>query len=213
MSKIVRFLLWTLGITLVVAFILRYTLLESWTVPANDAWMDASVAPTLRSGDVVLLLTVGSPGFGDLARCRDPEEASRWVVGRIVGLEGDVVELQGSTAVVNGKRYTATDACLEGHFKVDHPDTGSEVVVSCSRVEMAGGWHFEGSTGKAPAAEEKKWTVGPGRVFLLSDDRDVHDDSRDFGAVPLASCSGHVVFRLWSSRGWSDSKARMTVIR
>jgi len=88
MGKFTKALLWTAGILAGVALILRLLLLKAWTVP-DDPRLAASVAPTLGGGDVVLVLTRGSPGFGDLVRCKDPEDPPRFVVGRIAGLAGD----------------------------------------------------------------------------------------------------------------------------
>jgi signal peptidase I len=214
MGKLVRFLVWTAVILAIVVVALRFVLLESWTIPEDDAWLGASIAPTLRPGDTVLVLTRGTPGFGDLVRCMDPDDPNGWVIGRIVGLPGDVVELAGAMLVVNGRSYVSTEACQEARFTIQHPDTGSDLELTCSRVELAGSWHFQGSGGQSrPTGDEKKHTVGEGRVFLLSDDRDVHEDSRDFGAIPAESCHGRVVYRLWSKEGWSDSKHRLSVIR
>ena len=215
MRKLVRFLVWTAVIVAIVVVGLRYLLLESWTIPEDDAWLGASIAPTLRPGDTVLVLIRGKPGFGDLARCVDPDDPKGWVVGRIVGLPGDVVEVVGPTLVVNGKSYVSTEACQEPRFTIQHPDTGSELELGCSRVDLAGSWHFQGSgggKGRVPG-EDAKHTVGEGLVYLLSDDRDVHEDSRDFGAIPAETCRGKIVFRLWGKEGWGDSKHRMTVIR
>jgi signal peptidase I len=54
--------------------------------------------------------------------------------------------------------------------------------------------------------------VPAGHVFLASDNRYYHDDSRDFGSVPKDSCHERVVFRLWSARGWFDEARRMSLI-
>jgi pyruvate formate lyase activating enzyme len=52
------------------------------------------------------------------------------------------------------------------------------------------------------------------KVDLKSfDDRHYHDDSRDFGTLPKASCTEQIVFRIMSARGWFDSARRMTFIR
>ena len=214
MNRFARFLIWTVVVLGVVVVALRYLLFQSWTIPEDDAWLAASIAPTLRGGDTVLVLTRGKPGFGDLARCKDPDDPNTWIVGRIVGLGGDEVEVMGSVLSVNGKSYVSTEACEEARFTIQHPDTGSEVELGCSRVELAGSWHFKGSGGQSrKLGDDKVHKVGEGRVFLLSDNRDVHDDSRDFGAIPADSCDGRVVFRLWSRDGWNDSKRRFTVIR
>lgn len=213
MSKYLRFLAWTVGIIAVVVGLLRLVLFEAWTVPEDDSWLGASVAPTLQAGDTVLLLTRGTPGFGDLVRCTDPEDPSDWVIGRIIGLERDQIEVQEGSLSVNGTRYRSAEACKKTEFTIEHPDTGSEIELRCSRVEMGGGWHFVGSLTKRKKSDNKKHQVGVGLVYLLSDNRSFHDDSRDFGPVPAESCSERIVFRLWSSDGWSDSERRLDVIR
>jgi signal peptidase I len=212
MQKLLRILAWTVGGFAVVCVLLRLTVLETWTVP-DDPWLAASVAPTMRAGDLVIVLTAGSSAFGDLVRCPDPEDASRFVVGRIVGQSGDNIELVGRTLRVNGTPYNATEACAEGNFTVDHPDSGDETELECSRVEIGGGWHFRGALPRHNRQNDVKKDVGEGRVFLLSDNRDIHDDSRDFGTVAQEACKQRIVFRLWGAGGWTDSDRRMTVVR
>lgn len=212
MRKLFKLLLQLGGLVAIVAVVLRLTLFVSWTIP-NDPWLDASMAPTLRAGDTVLLLTRGSRGFGDLVRCADPEDQSRHVVGRIVGVSGDVVEVRGGILYVNEKSYGTSEACKQATFTVEHPRTGSSVQMLCSRIEMAGGWHFRAKQEGRAGGDAKRHVVGDGRVFLLSDDIDIHDDSRDFGTVVADQCKERIVLRLWSRRGWADSEARLTVIR
>jgi signal peptidase I len=186
---------------------------ESWTIPEDRGALTASIAPTLRGGDTVLMLMRGTPDRGALVRCKDPEEPSRWVIGRIVGLQGETVTMSGPNVVVDGQRFDVTEECKERTFTVAHPDSGAEIEVNCQRVDFAGSWHFRGAMAKPPAGEPSAHKVGPGMVFLLSDNRDVHDDSRDFGTIPLDSCQGNITYRLWGRDGWSDSAARMTYIR
>ncbi len=212
MQRMIKFLTWSLGIAVVVGGILRLTLFDVWVIP-GDPLLNASLQPTMGSGDTVLVLTRGIPTLGDLVRCPDPEDSSRYVTGRIVGASSDVVELSGRALLVNGTRFDATEACVESSFTVSHPDTGNETELHCSRVEMGGGWHFRGSAQKVNRGNNFKHTVGAGRVYLLSDNRDMHDDSRDFGTMPEEQCRERIVFRLWGGKGWSDSSRRMDVIR
>ena len=206
MRGLLKFLLWTAGILAVLGGLGRLLLFKVWTIP------DDSLAPTLASGDVVIVLTRGERGFGEVVRCPDPEDRQRWVVGRISGAAGDQVKVDDrGTLTINGRRYDTTESCTEGFYTVTHPVSGHPVQLRCSRVEIADGWHMKGTSDKGVEPYEHK--VGPGRVFLLSDDRSFHDDSRDFGSVPAESCTEQVVFRLWSKDGWSDSKNRMTGIR
>jgi signal peptidase I len=78
---------------------------------------------------------------------------------------------------------------------------------------MGGHIHYRGYSAKAEIRTPVKSTVGQGMVFLLSDDRSYHDDSRDFGVVPLASCKNRIFFRLWSKAGWSDEPHRLSYVR
>jgi signal peptidase I len=207
--KFVKFVVWTAGLVAILLVVARLAGLRLWTVP-KDPFLSASVAPTLAGGDVVVVLTSGTRGFGELVRCADPEDPQRWVVGRIYGLSGDKVSVVGSP-IVNGKRYGTVDACSEDSVEYAHPKTGAKQPLGCRRVEMAGGWHKVGVGEDADDLAEK--VVGAGRVFLLSDNRVAHDDSRDFGSVMADTCSGVILFRLWGEGGLSDSKTRFEYIR
>jgi signal peptidase I len=211
MEKWLKGLLWTAAILGVIAGILRLTLLVPWKVP-DDPVLVASVAPTLNGGDTILVLTRGTPGFGELVRCTDPEDPKKLIVGRIVGIEGDVVEAQGGNLSVNGRLYGGDSACTQPTFKVPHPSSGSMVDLSCDVVTMGGGWHYRGISPKPLHGSKTRTTVGRGMFFLISDDREYHDDSRDFGTVPKDTCKERPFFRLWSKDGWSDDVHRLSYL-
>ena len=210
MRKFLIGVLWITGILAIIVLVLRLTVFKLWTIP-DDLVLDSSLRPSLQSGDIVVLLTAGDRGFGSLVRCTDPEDAQRYVVGRIVGLEGDEILVKPPMVTVNGTLYNKGDECGFNNFEVPHPTSGAPVQASCSRIEMGGGWHYRASV-TSPEAESKH-KVGPGRVFLLSDDRTFHDDSRDFGAVLASTCTEMIVFRLWGKGGWSDAQRRLMYIR
>ncbi len=212
MQKFGKALGWTALAIAVVLGLLRLILFKTWTVPEALA-LSASVSPTLDGGDVVLLLTRGTPGFGSLVRCKDPEDPAQYVVGRILGVEGDVVEVTGRSVSVNGKRYNPVQACPARKYKTLHPRTENEVELECGVVEMGGGWHYRGHTKGSVGPQNFRTEVGEGMVFLLSDNIDLYDDSREFGTLERASCTERVVWRFVSKNGWSDEDPRMTVIR
>ncbi len=211
MEKAGRILAWVVGVIVVVCVILRLALFEVWTVP-TDPVLAASIAPTLNPGDTVLLLTRGTPSTGDLVRCPDPEDNKYFVVGRLIGLPGDTVKVAGVTLRVNRARYNATEACKNATFTIKHPTSGHDVEMRCTRVEIGGGWHFRGNA-PGVAGNKIREVVAANKVFLLSDNRSFHDDSRDFGAVDQESCNRRIVFRLWGPGGWTDSEQRMDMIR
>jgi signal peptidase I len=212
MSGFGRFVAWAVIPTALVGGLLRMFVFEPWVVPKDD-WLNASTAPTLDAGDTVLLLTVGTPGVGDLVRCKDPEEPSAFVIGRIVGKGGDIVEIGTASLKVNGHGYYSSESCADGGYTVLSPETQARMDLVCGRVEFAGGWHLMGRVPKAKSEPPKSHKVEPGKLFLVSDNRDIHDDSRDFGQVAAESCDRRIAFRLWGAKGWTDGKRRLTLVR
>lgn len=212
MQKLFKGLGWTLAILAVIVLGLRALVLDVWIIP-EDPSLHASIAPTLASGDVVLVLTRGTPGFGELVRCPDPDTPGGYVVGRIVGVEGDTVETDGHLLTVNARRYDAESACPEPKMFIKHPSTGNDVEIGCDVVAMGGGKHMRGTSPKGPLERKLRHEVRPGTVFLLSDNRNFHDDSRDYGSMPRDSCKQRLFFRLWSKGGWADEGSRFTYVR
>jgi signal peptidase I len=211
MRKLWRGLLWTAGVLLVLALVLRLTAFDVWTV-TDDPYIGASLAPTLAGGDTVILLRRGTPGFGDLVRCVDPQDPKAFVLGRIAGVEGDTVEIEGPRLRVNGRDYGGSTACAEPKIHIKHPETQKEIELSCDVVEMGGGWHYRATMVQQFTEQKKTKTVGPGMFFLVSDNRLLHDDSRDYGLVQRDTCAERPVVRLWSKAGWTDEKSRLTYV-
>jgi len=212
MSKVFRALGWIAAAVLLVGVVLRVGFVDVWTLP-DDPRTGAAVAPSLAGGDTILYMFRNKPAFGDLVRCKDPDDATRYVVGRVVGLTGDTVEVNGGELRVGGKRYLGEMACADAKIEIPHPTAGSTVEIVCDQYEIAGHPAFRGVATKSMMDTPLTKTVGEGMLFLLSDDRSYHDDSRDFGVVPADSCSGRIVFRLWAKDGWKDSKHRMTFVQ
>jgi signal peptidase I len=211
MRKLIKAILWTAGILALIGVVLRLTVLDVWTVP-DDPRLAAAMGPTLQAGDVVLMLSTGAPEFGELVRCPDPETPQSYVVGRIAGFENDVVEIENGTLTVNNKRYGSESSCPKSTFTVPHPSSGSKVELTCDVVSMGGGWHYRGTAQNTSSVAKTHTQVGRGMVYLLSDDRAYHDDSRDFGTIVRASCKERVLFRLWGKSGFKDTEHRFTYI-
>lgn len=211
MRKFLKFIAWTTGIIAVVAIVLRATVLRVWTIP-DDKILGASIQPTLAAGDVVLVWTRGDREANDLVRCTDPEDPQRWVMGRIYGSQGDTVSVENGIVTVNGRKYATSEACVKDAVEIEDPVSGATKNLKCARVEFAGGWHFIGS-GPDASGRDEPHKVGPGRVYLISDNREDHEDSRDYGAVDAATCRDKVVMRLWGKKGFFDDSRRFDYIR
>ncbi len=188
--------------------------MRMWTMPSDDGLLAVSVMPTLEAGDVLLLWRLGTPAFGELVRCPDPEAPGRFVVGRILGEQGDKIVAEQTSVTVNDKVVSSRRACNPAQLSVLDPKTGEPFDLSCE-IEEAGGVEYTRARATHPPSLQVmpfQTKVQAGNVFLASDNRYYHDDSRDFGAVPKDGCHERIVFRLWSARGWFDEARRMTLI-
>jgi signal peptidase I len=212
LRKVGKFVLWTSIIAGVTWGALRLLLVKTWTVPSDDPALTSSIAPSLGPGDLVLLLHGLPIGFGDLVRCKDPDEPRRWVIGRIAGEAGDTVELNSSRLLINGRMADVDHACAPPKIKVPHPNTEGEVELHCDMEDLGGVIHMRAHgnpEGRAQSAPVKR-TVPPNSYFLISDNRAYPSDSLTYGAVPTDSCDARIIFRIWSSKGFGDAERRFT---
>jgi signal peptidase I len=207
-----RFLVWLALLAAAVIGLARLTVLRWWRVPTDDPVLAASVSPTLRAGDLILLWRGTEPRFGSLVLCPDPEDPTRVVIGRIAGEAGDHVVIDGDNVTVNHERAHTEHACRQQTFTVIDPNTGNEVEQHCQIEAMGGVSHMRGAlTGALRQRTERE--VGAGRVFLLSDNRQYPLDSRHFGAVERRTCGESIFFRLVGRGGFRDVESRFTYIR
>ena len=142
----------------------------------------ASMAPGLIVGDHVYAdLTAyrsSRPARGDLVVFAAPENPKVIVMKRVIGLEGEVIELRDKQVLLDG-RPLADPWGRHTDPKVHH------------RIPMK------------PEGSDTRDNFGPlripaGTVFLLGDARDNSYDSRFFGPVPLSSLRGRLLYVYWS---------------
>jgi signal peptidase I len=188
-----------------------FVFFDTWTVPGDDPQFAISIEPNLSVGDLVLVTRSSGAGAGALVRCTDPDATARFVVGRIVGEPGDTIEFTNGTMLVNNRSPTASVACEVPIYRVKNPGTQEDEDLSCFLEELGGGTHGALRAMKELPGRDSKTVVEPGKVFLASDNRVMHLDSRDFNTLAPGTCH-HVALRLWSAQGWLDAKKRLTVL-
>jgi signal peptidase I len=212
-QKLLRFFVWLAIVFGAVVGILRTTALRWWQVPANDPELAASLAPTLRGGDWIILWRLTKPSVGSLVVCPDPDDPSAVVMGRIVARSGQAVELQGPSVKVDGKMPTIEYNCTEGRVTVISPDTLEPQQLACDMEDLNGKLHKR-AMGKPTSTPRPFVKAVTGEdVFLLSDNRVHPFDSRHFGTLPESACRESVVFRLMSRDGFFDVAHRLDYIR
>jgi signal peptidase I len=214
MRKMFRFLFWVALVLGVVIGFARLTAIRWWRVPQDDPYLTASLSPSVRAGDLILLWRLTKPGFGDLVLCPEPKRPDRVVIGRLVGESRDELEVVGADITINRRRQSVESNCAERSFKEHDPGTGIEVEQFCSIEDLGGGTNFRGEIpAEAQRPAEVKTTVPEGTVWLVSDNRLYPYDSRDYGPVPRETCTETVFFRLVSAAGFFDVKTRNQYIR
>ncbi|HXK19407.1 MAG TPA: signal peptidase I [Polyangiaceae bacterium] len=208
-----RFLFWCALVVGIVLGVLRATAIRWWRVPSDDPYLTASVSPSLRPGDLILLWRLTKPGFGDLVLCPEPKRPDRVVIGRLVGEGRDELEVTGGDITVNGRRQIVESSCVEKVFTEHDPATHIQVEQRCN-AEDINGEHFRGEIPPSSVRpSDVKTTVPDGNVWLVSDNRLYPYDSRDFGPVPRETCTELVFFRLVGAGGFFDTKTRNQFIR
>ncbi|HEY3819104.1 MAG TPA: signal peptidase I [Polyangiaceae bacterium] len=200
---------WVGGILGAVGLLLYAFVFDVWTIPSDDPMESASIEPTLSAGDVVLVSRHTTVTRGNLLRCPDPQAPGRFVIARAIAPGGEHLEIHDEVVTIDGKRLPSPRACDTPSAVIHDPQTDEDVTLRCS-IEDYGErdfWALRSDTPEPPS----KALVEPGRWFLVSDDRHVHVDSRDFGQIDVASCL-HIVYRLESRAGIGDDKKRLSII-
>lgn len=206
MRTLRRWLVWGGLILGAVCALLYLLVFDVWVVP-HDPWLAASVLPTLVPEDKILVQRGRTPRFGELARCTSATSPSGYVVGRVYGAGGDRVEVRPAAVVTNGTAESDRQRC--DPVVVAHPETQNLITMSCALGDTG---YFTYSRLYAPELETgtQLAAVEDGKLFLVSDNRLMHQDSRDFGMVEASSCE-HIVYRLWGER-FTDPSRRFTVV-
>jgi len=203
-----RTAVWLLGILGAIGLLLYLLVFDVWIVPRGpDGVFAASILPTLMPEDKVLVQRRRVPGYGELARCASPSVTGGYVVGRVFGTPGDRVEVNDGAVVTNGKALASRHGCPPK--VVAHPITENLVTMSCG-VADTGAWTFEYLTHPEMQSGTHSAMVEAGKLYLVSDNRVMHEDSRDFGLVDASTCE-HIVFRLWGER-YSDASRRFNIL-
>lgn len=191
---------WVAPIAMVVAVMMP---IRSSIADWNDV-PSGSMRPTILEGDRIYVnkLAYGlripftttwlsrwsAPARGEIVTFASPQDGTR-LVKRIVGLPGDRIAMVGNKLMINGRRaqYQITD----DHASALLPG-GRPVPVVHAAEDLGGVQHAiavaPGMT--SPASSFQEIVVPEGTYFVLGDNRDMSNDSRFYGFVPLESIYG-----------------------
>ncbi|MFP4351047.1 MAG: signal peptidase I [Thermodesulfobacteriota bacterium] len=171
-----------IAVAIVLALFIRAFVVQAFKIPSG------SMQDTLLIGDHILvnkfiygvkipftrqtLIPITDPERGDIIVFKFPEDPDKDFIKRVVGIEGDVIEIQDKTLFVNGEPADYPQAI----FKDERVLPG--VVQTRDNLEPV--------------------TVPPGHVFVMGDNRDHSYDSRFWGFVDLDAVKGKAFIIYWS---------------
>ena len=185
MKKVLRVLLWCLVIVVAIVVGLYLAVFDVWMVP-NGTALATSLAPTLAGGNIVLVARKGSLEGERLVRCAHPTEPGSFVAARAYGYPGSKVAVEAELVLVDGKRWTPRESC-----------TAPKPLTCASEFGEGDGERYFWRDPLKPKPDVQA-VVQPNKLFIVSDQRHDHFDSRDYGPVDLASCKP-IVWRLWGT--------------
>ena len=178
---------------LLLVLVLRSFLYEPYQIPSE------SMVPTLQVGDFILvnkfdygirlpvlgtrLFDVGEPQRGDVMVFIPPHKPV-YFIKRVVGLPGDHIRYQDKVLYINGARvpqkFVEQVATPDGFNVQVYEEVLGDHVHLIYRYPI----HLE------PPGE---WVVPEGHYFMMGDNRDRSDDSRDWGFASESKVVGKAV--------------------
>lgn len=185
---------------LLIVLLFRSFLFEPFKIPSG------SMIPTLLIGDFILVnkyvyglrlpvlnkkvISVGEPKRGDVIVFRYPVDTSVSFIKRLVGLPGDTISYRDKNLYVNGElvsheelgRYTSQDVkcATPRRDAVRYSETLGSVTHDILIHESSG-------------SRDGQWVVPDGHYFVMGDNRDRSNDSREWGFVPEENLMGRAV--------------------
>jgi len=206
-----------LAVALLLALVIRTFVVQAFKIPSG------SMLPTLQIGDHLLVnkflygarleipvtdISLGRlPGLrkprpGDVIVFLAPARASadrqrRDFIKRVIAVEGQTIEVRAKQVYIDGKPWDDPHAT----FLSGRPDPSVErppnpLLRPCGSLESGG-------IGQSCAP----YTVPPGDVFVMGDNRDQSYDSRFWGSVPLEDVKGRALV-IYGSMNPVDGKVR-----
>ena len=184
---------------IVIVLVLRSFVGEPFRIPSG------SMVPTLLVGDFIYvnkyayglrlpvvdtkILDLGEPERGDVVVFRYPEDPSIDFVKRVIGLPGDHIEYRDKQLFVNGEPLPQTHLGAYGTYPVQAVQLRNETIGDVEHEIII-------MTGRDTGPLE--FSVPDGEYFVMGDNRDNSNDSREWGTVPERNLVGRAVV-VWMS--------------
>lgn len=189
---------------LLVVWVVRSFIIQPYRVPTG------SLEPTVMPGDFIAveqfayglrfpvinkkIFQIGEPKRGQIVLFRWPENRAIIFVKRVIGLPGDHIIYQNKQLYINGKKqkqtflYTTNDINSWGYQRLVYvKEENLNGIKHKIYVQPIGG-----------ETENYDLVIPQGYYFMMGDNRDNSNDSRQWGFVPEKNLIGRA-FGIWLS--------------
>ena len=179
---------WIIG-AIVLAIFLRVVFIGVFKVPT------ITMAPTLLAGDFIISnkLAYGikekKPDRGDVIVFTRTEKLGQYFIKRVVAGPGDVLSISAGELTINGEKCSYVS-----EQKIENFEIFNETCMNSSRRIL------RALTGQLKTPDMAAVTLKDGEFFVLGDNRDASEDSRDWGAIASDQISGKAQL-IWLSVG------------
>ena len=185
---------------LLIVLLFRSFLFEPFKIPSG------SMIPTLLVGDFIVVnkfsygirlpvlnkkvIGIGEPERGDVVVFRYPVDPSVNFIKRAIGLPGDTVTYRDKQLFINGEKVVETPA---GRFESKDVKCSTPAADALLFDEQLGGADHNILLHDRSRSRNGQWVVPQGHYFMMGDNRDRSNDSREWGFVPEENLLGRAV--------------------
>ncbi len=185
---------------LLIVLLFRSFLFEPFKIPSG------SMIPTLLVGDFIVVnkftyglrlpvahtkfLPIGNPQRGDVVVFRYPVDPKVNFIKRLVGLPGDTVTYRDKQLFVNAEQVSNTE---QGRFSSNEIKCTTPRSDATRLTETLGSVSHDILIHENSGSRDGQWQVPEGHYFVMGDNRDRSNDSREWGFVPEENLMGRAI--------------------
>jgi signal peptidase I len=194
------------AIAILLALFIRTFVIQAFKIPSG------SMTPTLIIGDHLLvnkfiygiriplidhfIIQYNKPERGDIVVFKWPNDERKDFIKRVIGIEGDTIEIKNDVLYLNGEKIEATYVAKYSGNNI----TGAEI------YEESLGENMHYILDQYVRYEDiGPITVPENSIFVMGDNRDNSQDSRYWGFVSLNKVKGKALIIYWSWPHWKRS--------
>jgi signal peptidase I len=192
-----------LAIAILLALFIRTFVVQAFKIPSG------SMKPTLVIGDHLLvnkfiygiripiidrfLIEFNKPKRGNIIVFKWPKDESKDFIKRVIGIEGDIIEIKNDILYVNGKKVVTEYVSKYNDNDISEADLYEEFLGERKHYILDQYVKYE---------DFGPITVPENSVFVMGDNRDNSQDSRYWGFVTLNKIKGEALIIYWSWPSW-----------